>query len=232
MSLPKIKLPLYHVTVPSTGQKTTFRPFTVREEKIMLTAQESKDIDQITLAVKQIIDLCVTDVDSDKLAIFDVDYILMQIRAKSVSNLLEFTIKDPDTDDLVEVEIDVSDIVLHTTDGHTKNIGAGEDCTIVMRYPTINELNLLVESGKTSQAAFSFMISCVDVVVFGDEVHKLVDYSDEEIVEFFDGVEGNTLKELENFFDTMPILRLEHKYTNASGEEKTFVIQGLETFFL
>jgi len=229
MSLPKIDLPLYPVTIPSTGKETTFRPFTVKEEKILLIAQESKDIDQVITAIKQIINNCVTGVNVDELSTFDCDYLLIQIRATSVSNVMEFRISDPDTEEKIDIEVDAEEITVFTPEGHSKFIKINDTNTIVMKYPSIEEFyKSLSNQDKSKQ--FEFMLSCVESIVMGDEIHKLKDYSEEEILEFFDGLTGSTIEQIGNFFDTMPRLRLEHKYV-SDGKEKTFVIQGTETFF-
>lgn len=228
--LPSISLPLYHITIPSTDFETTFRPFTVKEEKILLTAQESNDLDQVILAIKQIIQNCVTDIDVNELSTFDCDYILVQIRAKSVSNIMEFQITDPDTGKKIDIDVDVSDVKLYVPENHEKHIKISDDTTIVMKYPDIDSFYKSINK-KSTIDQFEFMTGCVDMVVVNDEIYRFKDYTKDEIVEFFDGLTGSAIEKIGNFFETMPRLRLEHEY-EMNGKKKVFVIQGLETFFL
>jgi hypothetical protein len=230
MALPKISLPLFELTLPSTGEKINYRPFTVKEEKILLIAQESKDLDQIMLAVKQIIENC-AQLNTDKLATFDLEYLLINIRAKSVNNLVSFKIMDPDTKKQVELSIDLEAITIKTEEGHNKLIRLGESSAILMRYPTLAELASLAKS-KTKEASFNVMISCIDTVEYDGAVYKASDYSREELIEFVDGLTNAVIADIERFFTTMPKLRFETTYINANGVEKKFVVEGMESFFI
>lgn len=234
MSLPKISLPLFPITVPSTKQKTKFRPFTVKEEKILLIAQESKDLEQIILSIKQIIENCVEDIDSSQLATFDLEYLFLNIRAKSVANEMNFVIRDPETQEEIELMIDIHDITIHEHDNHTNIIKVNDDIALKMQYPKIEQIKALAEVGeeKQQEALFDIMISCIESVVNGDEVYKLKDFSDKEVSDFIDSLSSITIKEIEKFFNTMPTLRYEKKYKRKDGVEKTFIAEGTETFFI
>lgn len=231
MALPKIDLPLFDITIPSTGKKTKFRPFNVKEEKILLIAQESKDLDQIVLSIKQIITNCVQNVDADKLAMFDLEYLLINIRAKSVNNLITFKIKDPETSEQIELELDISEVSVKTDPTHSKIVKIDDNNSIVMRYPTLNEIRDLTKS-KTQEAVFDVMASCIDVIASGDEVYHASEYTRDELIEFVDGLTNGVVNNMQAFFETIPVLRYEKKYTNKLGEEKTFVVEGMETFFI
>lgn len=231
MSLPKIQLPLFETTIPSTGKNVKFRAFTVKEEKILLIAQESRDINQISLAIKQIINNCVEGVDVETLAMFDLEYILLNIRAKSVNNVMTFKIKDQSTGQPVELEIDIEDIKLKTNPDHSDRIRIDDENYIFMRYPTLNQIRELA-TRKGEEALFNIMISCIDKIVSGDQVYLTKEYTVEELAGFVDGLKSSIVAEIQKFFETMPILRYEKKYTNSKGEEKTFVIEGMETFFI
>ena len=126
MGLPKIDQPLFELVIPSTGKKVQYRPFTVKEEKILLIAQESKSTDQIILAIKQIINNCLVDVDVDTLATFDLEYIIINIRGKSVNNEMTFNITDPDTQEDIELAMDVNDIEVVFDEKHDKKIDLNE----------------------------------------------------------------------------------------------------------
>lgn len=231
MALPKIELPLFELEVPSTGKKVKYRPFTIKEEKILLIAQESKDIDQIVLAMKQIITNCVHGVDPEKLATFDMEYFVVNIRSKSVNNIVDFKIRDPDTKEEVPLTMNLDEVKVKFHPNHNNIIQINEDSVLVMRYPTINELGSLFKS-KTKQAMFDIMIACIDKIESGGAVYHTSEYTNEEMIEFVDNLSNNTLNDMQKFFDTLPVLRFERKYKNKNGDEKTFVVEGMETFFI
>ena len=231
MSLPKIELPLFELELPSTKQKLKYRPFTVKEEKILLIAQESQELEQTILAVKQIVSNCFSEVDVEKLALFDLEYLLLALRIKSVSNEVKFTIKDPDTEKNVELEINLESVKLIEKEDHDTKIHINDESFLVMRYPTVNEI-LILQKDNTAEMLMDIMISCIDNIVSGDEVYKSEDFTKEQMVEFLDTLPSTTIKDLEHFFNTMPTMRHEMKYVNENGDEKTFVVEGLDSFFL
>ena len=232
MGLPKIDLPLFDIEIPSTGKKVKYRPFTVKEEKILLIAQESKDIDQIILAIKQIIVNCVITVDVDKLAMFDLEYLLINIRAKSVNNEIQFSITDPDTKERVDLTIDIADVKIIHKDDHNNLIKVNDDIYLKMRYPTINELANIAKSKNSFENLFKIMIDCIENVIEGDSVLVLKDFTDEEISDFVNNFSNDQIDQIKNFFETMPVLKYEAKYKNSNGDDKTFIIEGMETFFI
>jgi len=234
MALPKIDLPIFELILPSTQEKIKYRPFTVKEEKILLVAQESKEPEQEVLAAKQVVNNCLIDMDVDDLAMFDLEYVLLMLRSKSVDNNIAFTIKDPDTEEEVTLSIDVeSDPVLTYDDEHTNEIQVNEDFVLYLKYPTINEFFALL-SNKDDDALtnYNVMINCLDKIASADEVHYFKDHSAEDIDGFMDNLDGNVIKSIQKFFETMPKLRHEMKYTNSNGDEKTFVVEGMRTFFI
>ena len=232
MTLPKIQQPLFELTVPSTKKKIKYRPFTVKEEKILLIAQESKDVSQIILAIKQIINNCVDGVDVEKLAMFDMEYLLVNLRARSVSDLIEFKIKDPETEEDIQLAIDIDEIKVKEFEGHTKTVKVSDDITLGMIYPRIDQLKGLVgEDVNVNQAKFKMMLDCIDTVVQGEEVYRLSDFTPEEVEDFIDGFTTEHTRKLKQFFDTMPVMRFEKEYTRKDGTKGKFVAQGTETFF-
>tara|TARA_A200000159_G_scaffold106925_1_gene99708 strand:- start:902 stop:1612 length:711 start_codon:yes stop_codon:yes gene_type:complete len=235
MGLPKIDQPLFECTIPSTEKKITFRPFTVKEEKVLLIAREAGDMDQIVLAVKQIVGNCCNDLDVEKLAVFDLEYLMLQLRAKSVNNEVKFTIKDPDTEEEVELKLDIDDIQIVRDPDHTKKVSLNDQYYMMMRYPTINELvSLQVEDGKSEeQVLFDTMVSCIETLVDSntDEVYNFSEFSGEEIEDFVDQFTSGTIAELQQFFAGTPKMKYSVEYTNKDGKEKTFTMEGVETFF-
>ena len=234
MGLPKINLPLFETKLISTGRKKIkYRPFTVKEEKILLIAQESDDIEQVILAIKQIIGNCCEDVKVDKLPMFDLEYLLMQIRGKSVNNVIEFQITDPETEKSVTIELNIDEIEMTKPKGHNREISIGEDAYIVMDYPILDDVTKFLNTDETKDnSIFDIMLSCIGSVVQGDEVYNLEDFSDEEVLEFVDSFSTQTIEKIKEFFETIPVMRCEQTYTNANGDEKQVVLEGVETFFI
>jgi hypothetical protein len=233
MGLPRIDLPLFELTIPSTNKKVKFRPFTVKEEKILLIAQESNDSKQIVLAIKQILNNCLQGIDVNTLATFDLQYILLNIRAKSVNNEVTFNIKDPDTNETVELVIDINDIEIKRSPEHSKVIKITDTIALQMRYPTIEYIeDLDSEEGKSTDDLYKIMVECIESVVDGDQVYKLKDFSEKEVTDFLDSLTADVAMRIKKFFDTMPVMRYEKKYKNKNGVEKTFVAEGMETFFI
>lgn len=236
MGLPKLDQPIFTCELPSTSEKIKYRPFTVKEEKILLIAQESKDPDQIIDSIKQIITNCVLNKkDVNEYPMFDIEYLIMNIRAKSVNNVVKFNITDPEFDKQVELEFNIDNLTLSKADGHTNEISSGDNVKIIMKYPSIDQLREMIgalQNKATDADMLNVMLQCIDTIVVGeDEVHKLSDYSEEDVIDFLEGMSTVTVNQIKNFFETMPRLRHECPYT-IEGKEKTFVIEGMETFFI
>lgn len=235
MPLPKIDQPLFELTIPSSKEKVKYRPFTVKEEKILLIAQESKDIKQAILAIKQILTNCIQDYDIDKLAIFDLEYILMQIRAKAVNDLLKFKIKDPDTEETLELELNIEEIQIIRDESHSKRIDVTDSVVLMMSYPKIDfliELQKKDDGDSESIALFELMKACIETIVEGEEVFKLKDFTESEVNDFIDSLDSKILSKVKSFFDTIPKMRYEKKYVTKDGKQKIFVAEGTETFFI
>lgn len=233
MPLPKIDQPLFELIVPSNGDKVKFRPFTVKEEKILLIAQESNEQNQIIDSIKQVLNNCLQNYDIDQLTVFDLEYILLNLRSRSVSNELDFKIKDPDTGEEVEISVDISNINIIRKENHTNIINITDDILIKMKYPSIEHAMKFSEVGDQNQSQlFDLMADCIDSVVEGEQVYKLHEFSQQEVNEFLDSLSAEVVGKMKDFFDGAPKMRYEHKYTNRDGVEKTFVAEGTETFFL
>lgn len=233
MGLPKIDLPIFELELPSDGRKIKYRPFTVKEEKILLVAQESKDAAQEVLAAKQVVSNCLLEDDVSDFAMFDLEYVLLVLRSRSVDNTISFVIRDPDTKEEVNLSVDAEKVKFQTDKDHKSEIKLTEEYTLYLKYPTIDEFLKIIHMDEEDPLVNYFiMISCLDKIASEDEVHKFSDYKNEEIDSFMDNLEGQVIKEIEKFFQTMPKLRHEMKYTNNEGNEKTFVIEGMRSFFI
>lgn len=232
MALPKIDLPIFELELPSTNKKVKYRPFTVKEEKILLVAQEAKDPEQTVLSVKQIVNNCLIDEDVDNLAMFDLEYVLLMLRSKSVDNNIRFAVKDPETQESVELEIDINEVKVTRSEEHTNKIPINDEYTLYLRYPTISEFVKIAKSDpKDPLINYFIMVSCLDKIVSEEAVYKMKDYTDQEIDEFMESLQGDVMKRIQKFFETMPKLRHELKYKNKAGKEQTFVIEGMRSFF-
>lgn len=233
MGLPKIDLPIFELELPSTGETFKYRPFTVKEEKILLVAAESNDAMQQILAIKQVVNNCAIDIDVAELPMFDLEYLLLLLRARSVDNSISFDIQDPDTEEYVKLNVDIDKIKLTRPEGHTNQVKINEDYTLFLRYPSINEFIKITQfESNDPLASYYIMVSCLDKVASEDEVYSFKNYTSKEIESFMDDVSGDAIKGIQNFFETMPKLRHEMPYTNNLGAEKTFVVEGIRTFFI
>jgi len=233
MALPKIDLPISELTLPSTGEKIKYRPFTVKEEKILLVAQESNDPEQEILAAKQVLNNCLIDKDVSRLAMFDLEYILLTLRARSVDNAITFTIKDPETKESVDLNLNIDQVQVMRDPEHTNEIKINEDYTLYLKYPTIDQFIQIVKMNPNDPlVSYFIMISCLDKLASIDEVFEFSKYTGKEVDEFMENVSGEVIKGIQKFFETMPKLRHEIKYTNKEGNEKTFVLEGMRSFFI
>ena len=235
MALPKIDLPLFELTLPSTNKKIKYRPFTVKEEKILLIAQESKDPKQIILAIKQILNNCVQGANVEDFATFDIEYVLLNVRAKSVNNEITFNIKDPDTQENVELTVDVNEIQIKKSDEHTKIIKITDEIYLNMKYPSITYLENTeydADNKPKNGSLFDVIIECIDSVCEGDVVYRLKDFTEQEVQDFIESLSSDVIARIKKFFDTAPAMRYEMKYRDKTGKEKTFVLEGLNSFFI
>ena len=233
MALPKIDLPIYELELPSTGKKVKFRPFTVKEEKILLTAQEADDPSQMILAIKQIVNNCLVDNTIDNLAVFDIEYLLIMIRSKSVDNKVEFEITDAETEEKVKLELDLSHVKVEKDPTHTNKVKISDDYTLFLKYPSVDSFSdMMVKEAQTAEDSYKVMINCLDKLASEVEVFVFDDFTSKEVDNFVDSLHSDTIKEIKKFFDTLPKVRHELKYINSKGDEKVFVIQGTESFFI
>lgn len=231
--LPKIDLPIFELTLPSSGQTVKYRPFTVKEEKILLVAQESDDQAQELLAAKQVVNNCMVDLDISKIAMFDLEYIILALRSKSVNNEITFGVKDPDTLETVELVLDLNTVSLEKPENHSNKVSINEEFSLFLKYPTIDEyIKIRDRDPQDPLINYFILTSCLDKVASDDEVHEFRNYSSKEVDEFMEGVSSSVVKGIQDFFETMPKLRHTLKYTNKDGNDKTFVVEGTDSFFI
>ena len=226
--LPKIQLPLFTITIPSTGKPLQFRRFTVREEKILLMAEQGNTVDDILTAVNQIItNCCAEELDIDKVAVFDYDYIFLKLRSQSVSNIVPYRIRDTEDEKIYEFEIDLETIELKAPP-KIELITIIDDIGVMLKYPTIAAGRKFAETGDP----IGFIADCVDYIYDAANIYKSSDTTREELIEYISGFPKQSLDAIEAFFATIPILKYEYNYRNSLGQDRTFKIEGIQSFFL
>jgi hypothetical protein len=238
MPLPKISTPTYELELPSTEQKIKYRPFLVKEEKLLVIAMESEDTKQITTAIKTVIKNCIEtkNIKVEALPTFDIEYLFLNIRGKSVGEEIEVNIICPDDEETsVPVKINVDDIQIKKNEEHTNKIKLDDTLMMEMKYPSLDQFiknNFDTSSGNAMDQSFELIASCVDKIYNEDEVWVAADVTKKEMIEFLDQMNSSQFKEIEKFFETMPKLSHTIKVTNPKTEvESEVVLEGLSSFF-
>ena len=239
MALPILNVPVYETVLPSTEKVIKYRPFLVKEEKILLTALEADDTKALSGAVRQIVNNCVQgELDVDKLPTFDIEYLFLRLRAKSVGEKVTIGLKPwgcPKNEgklceNTTEVEINLEEVKVDKNKASSPKIMLDDKIGIKMRYPDINTINL---TGTTSEAAGMDVIrDCIDMIYTEEETHERGSFTDEELDEFIDSLNSQQFKLMREFFDNMPVLKHTVKYKcETCKEEKETTLQGLNSFF-
>ena len=237
MPLPKISTPTYELVLPSSGRKIKYRPFLVKEEKILIIALESQDQKQIADAIKSILKNCILTRGTkvEKLSTFDIEYLFLNVRGKSVGEQIEVMVTCPDDEKTqVPMSINIDSIKVIKSENHTTDIKLDEQFTMKMRYPSLNEFistNFNVEEIKVDDT-FDLIASCVDQIYSEEESWTQEDCTKKELVEFLEGLNSSQFKQIEVFFETMPKLSHKVKVKNPNtGVESDIVLEGLQNFF-
>ena len=233
MALPKIAVPTYVLEIPSTKEKTDYRPFLVKEEKILLLAQEGGEESDILNAIKQIINNCTFEnLNVDNLALFDLEYIFLQIRSKSIGEKVELKLLC--TDDGVtyaDVEIDLDKIKVNFPKEHTNTLQLTETISLIMRYPQMSALDLTTDSD--TETIFHMIKTSIGQIIDGETVYELVDFSETDLDEFIESLSSEHFKQIQNFFETMPRLKHEVKFKNPKTKKiNKRTLEGLNSFFV
>lgn len=238
MPLPKIATPTYELELPSTGQSINYRPFLVKEEKLLVLALETEDTKQITTAIKNVLKNCVLTkgVKVDQLPTFDIEFLFLNIRGKSVGEEIEVNIICPDDEETqVPVTIDLDDIKVQKNDKHTNQIKLDKDLMMELRYPSLEQFiknNFDFDNANTMDQSFDLIATCIDKIYTADEVWAAADCTKKEIKEFLEQMNSSQFKEIETFFETMPKLSHTVKVTNPKTKVKSdVVLEGLASFF-
>ncbi len=229
MALPKIDLPRYKHHLVGINKDIKFRPFTLKEQKILLLAKQSENSEQMIEAVKQLISLC-TDgaVNPDELPFFDVEDLFVRIRSKSVSEISELMYRDKETDQKYKVKINLDDVKVITPEDHTNKIMITDTIGMMMKYPTLDMIK--TDENKTLDDS-QLLKNCIDYIFDSSEMYYLKDEPEEVVNEWIDGLDSAALLKIEHFFKTMPRLRHEVTLKLSDGRSETLLFEGMESFF-
>jgi len=238
MPLPQIVTPSYELTLPSTEQKIDFRPFLVKEEKLLVLAMETEDTKEITKAVKSVIKNCIQTkgIKVEDLPTFDIEYLFLNIRGKSVGEEVEVNIICPDDNETqVPVSIDLEEIQVKKDPKHSNKIKVDDSIMIEMKYPSLEQFvksNFDLKGGSQMDQSFELIASCIDKIYTAEEVWAAEDCTKQEIVDFLESMNSTQFKGIESFFETMPKLSHEIKVKNPkTGKSSMVVLEGLASFF-
>jgi hypothetical protein len=238
MGLPKIATPSYTLELPSTEQEIKYRPFLVKEEKLLVLALESEDTKQITTAIKTVIKSCIEtkNIKVESLPTFDIEYLFLNIRGKSVGEEIEVNIICPDDEEtVVPIKINVDDIQVQKNPEHSNKIKLDDSIMMEMKYPSLEQFiksNFDLSADSTMDQSFELIGSCIDKIYTEDEVWVAADVTKKELMEFLDQMNTSQFKQIEKFFETMPKLSHKIKVKNPkTGIESEVVLEGLSSFF-
>ena len=240
MPLPKIATPTYELVLPSTGKKIKYRPFLVKEEKVLVLALESEDVTQITNAIKVILKDCIsTRIKVDILPTFDIEYLFLNIRAKSVGEALDLVVTCPDDGETtVPVKVFIDEIEVLQDEDHSTDISLDGNLTLRMKYPSLEQfIENNFEFGEQDNAtmlekSFDVIASCIDIVFDKEDSWAASDCTHKELVEWLGSLNSSQFKEVEKFFETMPKLTHTLKVTNPNTKvESEVTLEGLTSFF-
>jgi len=241
MPLPKIATPTYELELPSTGKTIKYRPFLVKEEKVLILALESQDVKQITLAIKSVLKDCIITkgIKVEDLPSFDIEYIFLNVRGKSVGEAIDLvvTCSDDGTTE-VPVKVFVDEVKVQKDLEHSTEIKIDDEIVIKMKYPSLeqfikNNFDFTTqESVSTIEKSFDIISSCIESIFTAEEAWAAADCTKKELVEFIESMNADQFKKIESFFETMPKLSHTFKVTNPNTKvENTVTLEGLTSFF-
>lgn len=236
MALPQVALPTYELEIPSSGKTIKYRPFVVKEEKVLLMALETQDNKAIESAVRELLKGCIQSrVKLEDLALFDLEYIFLNIRAVSIGEVVEMLLTcEDDGETQVRYNLNLTEIKVSKPEGHSNKIMLSDTMGVIMKYPSFEEFVKIsiIGQSQTSDDIIKIMANCIDQIFDGDEVYDASTTSKKEFVEFIEGLTNKQFEDVQKFFEDAPVLKHEIKIKNPNtGVENNFVIQGLSNFF-
>ena len=233
MGLPKLMYPVFELKVPSTKQMVKFRPFLVKEEKLMLMAKQSGEQQDIINVIKQVIVNCDVDsaIDADELSSFDLEILFLKLRAKSVNEEVSISYVDPEDEKTYNFKLNIDEVNVYENPEHTNIVKLSDTSGIVMKYPSAKLMVEVVSKDEVADILFFMIRGCMDQYFDGDEIVRFKDSKPEEVDAFIESLPTNTLKDFEKFFDTMPKLYHKIEYTNEMGTKRQVELKSIEDFF-
>ena len=243
--LPKIDVPIYNVKLLSTGKSLRFRPFTVKEEKLFLMANEGEDLTTVVDTIKQILNNCLLDeFDIDSLPLFDIEHLFLNIRARSIGEVVNLKYKcnndvlDEETkeekkcNNIVQIDLNVLDIQPKKQEGHTNKIEITEKLGVVMKYPNFETLKKFKDV-EEADSIIKMTVSCIEYVYDADKIYYAKDTTEEELVEFVESMQSKDLEKIKTFFDTMPKVKKDVDFKcDKCGHEEKIEVEGIQNFFV
>ena len=234
MALPKLDTVHYELTLPSTGETLKYRPFLVKEQKELMIAQESEDEKLIESAFAQIINNCILEnINPYKMPMFDVEYVFLRIRGKSVGEKVTLNLLCPDDEKTrVDVEINLEKVDIQMKEEHTNIIELTDNINLIMKYPCLEDMSGFGDQGEV-KSIFSMIKRCINEVHDGETIHNKVDMSEKELDDFIDSMSTSHFEDLTNFFETMPKLQHVVEVKNPKTKKKNEItIEGIQSFFV
>ena len=229
MSLPKLNTPVYEAILPSTEKVIKYRPFLVKEEKVLLTAMEDGSQTALMNAIKTILKNCVQgNLDVERLPLFDIEYLFLKLRSKSVGEISEIGLKCTDTEcgGVNQISINMDEIEVNKPEGHNRKIMISDEIGVMMSYPVIKT------AGITEEDGLEIVKDCIEMVFTEEETHERDSFTKKELDEFIDSMDTKQFAKIKEFFDTMPKLQHTINYKcEKCGEDKEVTLQGLDSFF-
>ena len=232
MALPTIESPKYFLTVPSTKQTVEFRPFLVKEEKVLMIAQEAGTNQSMISAMKDIIKSCTFGaIDLYSLAMSDLEYILLQLRSKSVGETSKIKFHCDECDEIIDMEIDLSEIEVSESENKENKIQLTDDIGITLKSPGLKEAEIAARSNKTNNTIVQSLMTVIESVYDGEAVYPFTDASPKEIENFIDSLSSQQVVKIKEWVDGLPSLKKEIKFKCSKGKERTKILSGLDDFF-
>lgn len=240
-ALPVLETPKFELTLPSTKKKYKFRPFLAKEEKILLMAMEGGEDTEIINAIKELIEACVTGINVEKLAIFDLEYVFLKLREKSVGDIITLNVQHKNglnskreaCDNKEGVEIDLSTVEVTFDEKHTNKIQITDSVGVVMKYPSFEMAESMDAKEDKDVSVFDFIKKSIDYIYDTENVYQASEHSDAELDEFIGSMSHAQLEKLQGFFETMPKLSHVIKWKcSKCGVEETITVEGLANFFM
>jgi len=233
MALPQLNTATYELELPSTGETIKYRPFLVKEQKILMLAQESEDDKQIERAFSDIISTCTfEELSPYEMPLFDIEYVFLKLRGKSVGEKITVNVLCPDDEKTrVDIDIDLKDVGVLMSDDHTNEIELTKDIKLIMKYPTLSDMTGFSEKGEVL-SIFEMIKNCIQEIHSGKEIYNSVDISSKEMDEFIGNMSTQNFEEVSKFFETMPklqhVIKIKNPKTKKTGE---VTLEGMQSFF-